>query len=177
MVDDATVGYALETQNRPFYPRAASDDLLVHEMAHQWFGNSVTIEDWHDLWLAEGFATYAEWLWDSAHGGRTPAEHFADLYAEPASSDLWSPAPTEFTDPAELFGRPVYDRGAMTLQVLRERIGSEDFSELLRTWAARHRHGSVRTPDLVALAEEVSGEELSGLFRTWLEQDGKPSGY
>jgi aminopeptidase N len=177
IVDNADVGYALETQTRPFYPGRVDTLTLVHEMAHQWYGDSVTVRDWHDLWLAEGFATYAEWLWDAAHGGRTPAEHFAGLYAEPAGSDLWHPAPTEFTDPADLFGRPVYDRGAMTLQVLRQRVGTKDFFTILRQWAKVHRHGNARTRQLEALAESISGKRLDALFDDWLRLDGRPGGY
>jgi aminopeptidase N len=177
IVDDADVGYALETQTRPFYPGGVGTGTLVHETAHQWYGDSVTLTDWHDIWLAEGFATYAEWLWDGAHGGPTPAEHFDDLYATPADDDLWHPAPTEFTDPADLFGSPGYDRGAMTLQALRERIGGADFARVLRAWAAEHRHGNARTADLVALAERISGKDLTTLFHDWLELDGRPAGY
>ena len=176
--DDAYVGYALETQTRPFYPPgAASPALVVHEVAHQWFGNSVTLTDWHDIWLNEGFATYAEWMWSGRSGGLTPRQHFDRLYSRAPSSDLWSPAPTEFTDPADLFGEPVYLRGAMTLQALRERIGSKDFFRLLRRWHAKHEHGSAETRDLVRLAEKVSGRDLGRLFRDWLRTDGRPSGY
>jgi aminopeptidase N len=177
VVDAVAVGYALETQNRPFYPDSVDSATLVHESAHQWFGNSVTLRDWHDIWMPEGFATYAEWLWIGAHGGRTPAQHFDDLYDTPASSGLWHPAPTEFTDAADLFGEPVYNRGAMTLQALRERIGSPDFFRLLKRWAARYRQGNAGSRELVALAERVSGEQLDQLFADWLELDGRPAGY
>lgn len=177
IVDNADVGYALETQTRPFYPFSLDTDTLVHESAHQWYGDSVTLRDWHDIWLAEGFATYAEWLWDAHHGGDTPAERFATLYAKPASDDLWHPAPTEFTKSADLFGSPVYNRGAMTLQVLRARVGSEDFFHIIKAWARIHRQGSARTPQLVALSERISGKQLDGLFATWLQKDGKPRGY
>ena len=177
VVDNASVGYALETQNRPFYPDSVDAATLVHESAHQWFGNSVTLRDWHDIWLPEGFATYAEWLWTGAHDGRTPAERFDDLYDTPPSSGLWSPAPTEFTDPADLFGEPVYNRGAMTLQALRERIGDADFFQLLKRWAADYRQGNAGTAQLLRLAEQVSGEQLDQLFADWLELDGRPSGY
>ncbi len=177
IVDDAPVGYALETQTRPFYPSSVDSDTLVHEMAHQWYGNSVTLRDWHDIWLAEGFATYAEWLWRASRGGPSTAQRFDALYATPASADLWHPAPTEFTDPADLFGEPVYDRGAMTLQALRERIGDADFFRFVKRWPALHRQGSATTAQLVALAEQVSGEQLDGLFADWLELDGRPGGY
>ena len=178
VVDDAYVGYALETQTRPFYPPGgASTSTVVHETAHQWFGNSVTLTDWHDIWLAEGWATYAEWLWSGAHDGRTPREHFDALYARGADDDLWSPAPTEFTDPADLFGEPVYSRGAMTLVVLRREIGSRDFKRLGRKWAAKHAYDNVTTRDFERLAEKVSGERLDDLFDDWLRLDGKPKGY
>nr|WP_227467223.1 M1 family metallopeptidase [Nocardioides lijunqiniae] len=177
VVDDADVGYALETQTRPFYPFAVDTVTLVHEMAHQWFGNSVTVSDWHDLWLAEGFATYTEWLWEARRGGRTPAQQFDSLYAQPASARMWSPAPTEFTDSRDLFGAPVYQRGAMTLQALRERIGDADFFAFLKIWARTYRHGNATTADLVRVAEQVSGQQLDQLFADWLELDGRPAGY
>jgi aminopeptidase N len=177
VIDNASVGYALETQTRPFFPFGASTLTLVHELAHQWYGDSVTLRDWHDIWLAEGFATYAEWLWSAAHGGATPAQRFANLYATPADDELWHPAPTGFTDKADLFGTPVYTRGAMTLQALRAEVGSPAFFTILRTWAAEHRQGNVRTAQLVALAERVSGEDLGPLFADWLELDGRPDGY
>jgi aminopeptidase N len=177
IVDDADVGYALETQDRPFYPFGLGTGVLVHETAHQWYGDSVTLTDWHDIWLAEGFATYAEWLWSGAHGGDRPSAHFNALYARPASAALWRPAPVKFTDPADLFGAPGYLRGAMTLQALRERVGGHDFFRILRRWAADHQHGNVRTRQLEALAEKVSGKRLDGLFDDWLRLDGKPRGY
>ena len=178
VVDDADVGYALETQSRPFYPVGSAGSLtVVHETAHQWFGNSVTLTDWHDLWLAEGWATYAEWMWTGAQGGKSPQEHFEDLYATDPDDDLWSPAPTEFEDAADLFGRHVYDRGAMALQALRREIGTEDFLELGRRWAATYRFDNVRTRDFERLAEEVSGQQLGRLFDDWLRLNGKPRGY
>ncbi|TIC82951.1 M1 family metallopeptidase [Nocardioides sp. GY 10127] len=178
LLDDAHVGYALETQTLPFYPVGpVGTRLVVHEQAHQWFGDAVGVRDWHDLWLAEGLATYAEWLWTGAHGGLTPATHFARLYARPASAPLWSPAPTTFTDPADLFGDPVYLRGAMTVQALRERIGGRDLLRVLRGWVRRHTGGTATTAGFEALAERVSGQDLSTFFDDWLRTDGKPAGY
>lgn len=177
VVDNAGVGYALETQTRPFYPYSVDPVTLVHETAHQWFGNSVTLRDWHDIWLAEGFATYAEWLWEASRGRRSTAQRFDDLYATPADAGLWRPAPTRFTSPSDLFGEPVYNRGAMTLQALRERIGDADFFRFVKRWAGLHRQANATTSQLVTLAEQVSGEQLDGLFADWLELAGKPAGY
>ena len=178
VVQDLGVGYALETQNRPTFDGVPDDATLVHELAHQWYGDSVTIRDWQDIWLNEGFATYAEDLWTAAHGGPSTAAAFRKLYDDnPASSSLWSPAPARFSDPADLFGSPVYTRGGMTLQALRTKIGSRDFFALLRRWAARHRHGNAATPQFLALAEQVSGQRLDRLFHDWLFVAHRPDGY
>lgn len=178
MVKDLGVGYALETQNRPTFDGTPDTATIVHELAHQWYGDSVTPRDWQDIWLNEGFATYAEDLWVAAHGGRSSAEAFRDRYrSHGPSSSLWSPAPARFTDPADLFGDPVYTRGAMTLQALRERIGSRDFFTVLRRWAGAHRGGVVGTPAFEALAERVSAEHLSTLFDDWLFVPRRPGGY
>jgi aminopeptidase N len=178
VVKDLGVGYALETQNRPVFDGAPDTSTIVHELAHQWYGDSVTPRSWEDIWLNEGFATYAEGLWAAAHGGPTTQQAFDQTYAEnTSSSDLWHPAPADFTDPADLFGDPVYTRGGMTLQVLRARVGSRAFFEILQRWAARHRGDAVTTDQFITLAERVSGQDLTDLFRVWLYTSGKPAGY
>lgn len=178
VIDRVGVGYALETQNRPVFDGAPDAVTVVHELAHQWYGDSVTLTRWTDLWLHEGFATYSEDLWNAVHGGPSPARAFRERYdANPASSSLWSPAPARFSDPADMFGAPVYERGAMTLQVLRERIGTSDFFAVMRRWAAAHREGHGTTAQLVALAERVSGQDLGPLFHDWLYVPARPSGY
>jgi len=172
------VGYALETQDRPTFDGAPDDVTVVHELAHQWYGDSVTPRDWQDVWLNEGFATYAEDLWTAGHGGRSTAAAFRARYAaHPASDPLWSPAPARFSNPVDLFGEPVYLRGGMALQALRARIGSADFFRVLHRWAAAHRYGTVTTPQLRALAERVSGRRLDGLFHDWLYVARRPKGY
>ncbi|HEY6685028.1 MAG TPA: M1 family aminopeptidase [Propionibacteriaceae bacterium] len=111
----------MKTQNRPVFDideGETVDDLTnVHEWAHQWYGDSVTLSDWVDIWLHEGFATYAQWLWTASHGGPSTAAQFQDEYdSHPASDKLWSPPPADFDDPTELFGSQGYLRGAMTLR-------------------------------------------------------------
>ena len=178
VVQDLGVGYALETQTRPFFDGVPDDATLVHEIAHQWFGDSVTPKDWGDIWLNEGFASYAEANWAQAHGGPTTWQAFQATYAANGpSSDLWSPAPNALEDPADLFADPVYTRGGMTLEALRHRIGDAAMRRLLTAWAREHRYGTVRTGQFVALAERVSGQDLGGFFREWLVVPERPAGY
>ena len=180
VVKDTDVGYALETQNRPVFDNDEGetvDDLTnVHEWAHQWYGNSVSLSDWGDIWLNEGFATYAEWLWTAAHGGPSTAEQFQKEYDNhPASDPLWTPAPAKLTDPADLFGAQGYLRGSMTLEALRQEVGSHDFFVILRRWAQQNAYGNVTTPEFIALSERVSGQNLDAFFNAWLYVAEKPA--
>lgn len=172
--DDEDAGYALETQTRPIYSGPPSEGTVAHELAHQWFGNSVSPERWQEIWLNEGFATYAEWLWTEHTGGTTAAARFDTYYARPDTSGIWNPPPG---DPGadNLFAGSVYTKGAMTLQALREKIGDRAFFTLLRTWYAANRDGTVGTADFVRLAERVSGQRLNAFFQTWIYTPGKPT--
>jgi aminopeptidase N len=171
--DDEDPGYALENQTRPIYSGVPDESTVAHELAHQWVGNKITPRLWRDIWLNEGFATYAEWLWAEANGGPTPQQQFDEVYATPAEDELWTVPPGD-PGPAALFDAAVYDRGAMTLQALRVTIGDAAFTEVLRQWAGRDQDVPVTTADLVALAEDVSGRDLDPLFQTWLYTPGKP---
>jgi aminopeptidase N len=182
IVPDADqISFALETQTRPvyapnFFRNGSADDkttVIAHELAHQWFGDSVSVHYWRDIWLNEGFATYAQWLWDEHLGRRTAQQAFDNTYAASVDNPLWKPPPG---DPGEkaLFGASVYRRGAMTLQALRVTVGDEAFFAILRAWASEHRYGNATTADFVALAERVSGRNLRSLFQAWLFQSGKP---
>lgn len=176
VVDKATnVGYALETQTRPVYDRAPDLSTLVHESAHQWFGDSVTLTRWQDIWLNEGFATYAEWLYSEQHGGQSAQQAFDALYARPASDDVWAFPPADPGSGAHIFETPVYARGAMALHKLRTAVGDTTFLRILRTWARDHRYGHGTTAQFVRLSERLSGKKLDALFHTWIGTAGKPS--
>ena len=172
--DNRDAGYALETQTRPIYSGAPSESTVAHELAHQWFGNSVSPGKWQDIWLNEGWASYAEWLWAEHTGGISPAEQFDELYAEPADSNLWAPAPAA-PGATGIFDRSVYDRGAMTLQALRQQIGDGSFFRLTKQWTSRYRDSDATTADFIALAERVSRQQLDDFFQTWLYTDTKPA--
>ena len=175
------VGYALESQTRVNYDRIPPESTVVHEIAHQWFGNSVGLTVWPDMWLNEGFATFSEWIYDERHGGPTAQESFDENYAIPEDSedgqDLWFPAPNALPDASVLFSSPVYTRGAMTLQALRAEVGDPTFFAILRTWYRENRNSSVRTADFIKLAERLSRRDLDAFFRVWLFEEGKPQSW
>ncbi len=173
---DEGLGVSLETQTLTLIGSdiasagRAADIVLVHELAHQWVGDAVSLSSWKDIWLNEGFATYAEWLFSERTGGLSAAQ-WARRYAGVDEFD----APPGDPGPQELFTGTVYIRGGMTLQALRERVGDDDFFALLRTWVEEHSVGSASTADFVALAERVSGEQLDDLFQAWLYADHLPA--
>ncbi|MFI2777898.1 M1 family metallopeptidase [Streptomyces sp. ALB3] len=165
-------GYALETQTRPFFPGPPDTGLLVHELAHQWFGDSVTPASWRDMWLNEGFATYAEWLWDADHGGAPVAESFGKAYADEAN---WAFPASRPPGAADLSRPPVYGRGAMVVHRIRQEMDDDEaFFGLLRGWPAEYRHGNASTADFTAYAERRSGLDLTELWETWLDGGSRP---
>lgn len=170
-------GFALENQTRPVYwPLGRrSTWLLVHELAHQWFGNHVSLTAWRDIWVNEGAATFMEHRFVEAGGGRSVAAWLrAEYDAHPPGDPFWRLTIGD-PGPARLFAWPVYDRGAMTMQALRQRIGDEDFWTLLRTWIARHGRGHASSADFEALAEEISGTDLDAFFDAWLRTSRRPA--
>jgi peptidase M1-like protein/immune inhibitor InhA-like protein len=180
IVDDvAGLGFALENQTRPIYARefftdpASGDAVVVHELAHQWYGDSLAVQNWRDIWLNEGFATYAEWLWSEHEGLGTVQEIFDSYYGTPADDPSWTLTIGD-PGPDNLFDGSVYERGGMTLHALRLRIGDAAFFRLLKTWATTHAGGNVSTPQFVALAEKISGQQLDDLFEVWLFTPSKP---
>ncbi|MBV9921567.1 MAG: M1 family metallopeptidase [Pseudonocardia sp.] len=152
--------------------RRTHERLVVHELAHQWFGNSLTVADWRHIWLNEGFATYAEWLWSEASGGRPAAEHAREWHARVAAQ----PVDLVLADPgvAGMFDERVYKRGGLVLHALRGSLGDERFFALLRDWTARHRHATVTTAQFVELARRYAATDLSPFFTAWLQRPALP---
>jgi len=178
IVDSAKyVGYSLETQTKPNFPAVPNEATLVHELSHMWFGDSLTLTKWPDIWLHEGFATWSEWIWSEHEGNKSAAQWFKQLYDSHSASDtaFWGPAVDNFLNPALLFNGTVYYRGGMTLEALREKIGDLAFFQLLKDWATQNRYGSVTTPQFISLAEQVSGQDLTAFFDAWIFQDAKPT--
>ncbi|MFD3698528.1 M1 family metallopeptidase [Streptomyces sp. NPDC058646] len=176
-----TLAYALETQTKPVYSGAPdSEELVLHELAHQWFGNSVSPESWKDMWLNEGFATYAEWLWAEDQGEHTAQERF-DAFLEGdtsvdgrAAADWDAFPPAAPPGPEDISGSPVYYRGAMVLHRIRQEVGDEKFFDLLRGWAVDHRHGNAGTAGFTAYAERRTGHDLKKVWDVWLYGKARP---
>ncbi|QCW50100.1 M1 family metallopeptidase [Nocardioides dongxiaopingii] len=146
--------------------------LVAHELAHQWFGNAVTLRRWQDIWLHEGFACYSEWLWSEASGGDSAddlATHHHDRLSR-LDEDLLLSDP----GPELMFDDRVYKRGALTLHALRRTVGDDAFFDLLRGWVADHAGGNVTTADFEREAAERTGHDLDALFEAWLHRTDLP---
>ena len=175
VVDHAPeVGYALESQTKSQYDETPGASTVVHEVSHQWFGNAVSLTVWPEIWLNEGFATFSEWIYDERHGGPAAQETFETTFAS-KSDAFWRRPPLNLGGPEFMFSSVPYDRGAMTLQALRVKIGDAAFFRLLRHWYGRNRDGNVTTAGFIALAEQVGGQQLDTFFDVWLSRPLKPT--
>ncbi|MFC7341616.1 M1 family metallopeptidase [Saccharopolyspora griseoalba] len=173
------LNFALENQTRPtyshlFFQYGSNVSVVVHENAHQWFGDSVSVDRWRDIWLNEGFASYAEWMWSESRGTGTTQEIFDHYYgAHPPDDPFWQVLPGD-PGPSNVFHPAVYDRGAMAVHALRNAVGDAAFREILRTWVGEHRDGNGTVEQFTDLAEKISGQDLDELFNAWLFTSGRP---
>jgi aminopeptidase N len=178
---DSDFGFALETQTRPVYSREfwaggeSNIGVVVHELGHQWFGDSVSVRNWRDIWLNEGFATFTQWRYDEDVAGVSANSVLRQVYRGiPADNEFWKLA---IGNPgaANEFAPAVYERGAMTLQALRRRIGDRPFFTIMRSWAAAHAGGNASIRDFITLATAVSGQNLDSFFNAWLYRPTRPA--
>ncbi|MGP9018148.1 M1 family metallopeptidase [Streptomyces sp. BR1] len=183
LIAGADTGFELETQTlslferslfvRPGFPEWYVDSVMVHELAHHWFGDSVSPRAWSDLWLNEGHATWYEALYAQEHG-KHPME--ARMRAAYRQSDAWraqggppaAPKPPAPGQKISIFRPVVYDGSALALYALRQEIGAPKFEELERRWVSEHRDGTATTADFVQLASDVAGRDLSTFLKAWL---------
>ncbi|CAM5344945.1 zinc metalloprotease [Streptomyces tanashiensis] len=190
LIADADTGFELETQTlslferglftEPAYPEWYVDSVMVHELAHQWFGDSVSPRAWSDLWLNEGHASWYEALYAEDTAGKSLERRMKAAYA---ASDGWradggppaAPEPPSPDHKISLFRPVVYDGSALVLYALRQEIGTEAFQRLERRWVTEHRDGTATTADFTALAGEVAGKDLTAFFRGWLYEAKTPA--
>ena len=169
--ESGLVGLAFEAQTiSVFAPDVLADPetasvILAHELSHQWFGDWVSPESWSDVWLNEGFATYAEWLW-SEHALDIPVDANADQARRHVTSDM----DTAVDDPGldAMFGIATYERGALVLHALRREVGDDAFFAILRKYLERFGGSVASTRDFIEVTGEVAGRDLEPLLRAWL---------
>ena len=198
LVVEADLGFALETQtlsimNTTWFrdnPQGVWDPVMLHELAHMWFGNSVSLWEWSDLWLSEGHASWYELLYAAEKGflkddtaGAPNRDGFDDfdelMRAIYALGDRWRGRWGPVARPVsgamdDLFSLNQYLGGALVLYALRQEIGDEAFQRVAREWQRRHRGRAASTDDWIALASEVAGRDLAPFLRAWLYEEKTP---
>ena len=183
LIADADTGFELETQTlslferrlftEPAFPAWYVDSVMVHELAHHWFGDSVSPRAWSDLWLNEGHASWYEALYADETAKQSLERRMKAAYT---ASDTWradggppaAPAPPSPGTKISLFRPVVYDGSALVLYALRQEIGRKSFERLERAWVQEHRDGTASTADFVHLASEIAGRDLGGFLQGWL---------
>jgi aminopeptidase N len=156
-----------------------SDDLIAHELAHQWFGDLVTCRDWSHAWLNEGFATFMEHVYREHHLGADEYDHGLkcdlEAYLGEARGRYRRPVICQdYEAPMDVFDRHLYEKGGLVLHLLRREVGDEAFWRGLNMYLTRHGRGLVETRDLSRALEDASGKSLERFFEQWIYRAGHP---
>ncbi len=174
------VGGAMEHQTMTSYsPVLITGDnrydyIMAHELAHHWWGNYVTLSDWREIWLNEGFATYSEALYFEALSGPDKLARYMQEQAGEYLSETNRLGHFSIYDPDHLWGGTVYEKGAWVLHMLRWTIGDADFFSTLKTFLDRYAYGNAQIADFISIAENNSGQQLDWFFDQWIYQPGYP---
>ena len=155
----------------------SSDDLIAHELAHQWFGDYVTCRDWSEGWLNEGFATFIEHVWREKDLGRDEYEYGlqSDLegyVGEAHGRYRRAIVCQDYDSPLDLFDRHLYEKGGLVLHILRTEVGDEVFWRGIAAYLNANANGIVETRDLMRSLEKASGRSLGKLFEQWVHRPG-----
>ncbi|MBC7187098.1 MAG: hypothetical protein H5U38_08700 [Calditrichaeota bacterium] len=152
------------------------DDVFVHELAHMWWGDCVTVESWHHCWLNEGFASYAEALYHEYYSGKS-AYH---AYMNTSLNALQYKDPVyryDLSNAMGIFDAVVYNKGAWILHMLRGMVGDSAFKDILRLYRERHKYGNATTEDFCRVCEEVTHTPLGWFFQEWVYDRWHPEYY
>ncbi|GAA5118678.1 M1 family metallopeptidase [Haloechinothrix salitolerans] len=168
-----SISFALETQGRPTYASWADLDTVVHEYAHQWYGNSVTIESWSDMCLNECFASYSEWLWAEAKQGMDLDQYYLNKVDELAGDDsFWADKLHKMGAGNEFDG--MYGKSKLAMHALRRKVGDDVFDQVLREWAREHRHSNASWPEFERFVSDRADVELAEFFDVWFRGEEIP---
>ncbi|MFD4673783.1 M1 family metallopeptidase [Lentzea sp. NPDC058450] len=166
------IGFSLETQTRPIYAAWADLETLVHENAHMWFGDAVSIKSWADICINECLASYAQWLW-LEHEGTDLDERYRDQVEQRRErSSFWAPKLYDMGKGNEFRG--VYDKGLLGMHALRKQVGDDVFFKALQSWVSEHRDGNASWPEFEEHFKKASGQDLTGFFKAWFRDSGIP---
>lgn len=179
----SAINYALETQDRSFFPSVNSlnGSTMFHELAHQWYGDAVTPEVWNDIWINEGMGTWGPTWYSRVLATETPdptaveTTYFNSWNNTASTSANWDTPPSGMTRTDQLYGYQTYTRGAQFYEALRTALGTTDFLAFVKLWQVRYDGGNGGAADFEALAEEVSGRDLTAFFADWIHESGKPA--
>jgi len=181
VVADTRLAFALETQTISLFGTnilgdPISDIVVAHELAHQWFGNSISPARWQDIWLNEGFATYASALWVEHRSGENAFEGMLRSWYNTITSPRFIRPEFFIGDPSRraLFDGAVYFRGAWVLHALRLEVGDALFFEILRTYHESYQNSHATTDDFIAIVNDVTGEDFGEFFHSWLFEEEVP---
>ena len=167
---EQTAGSAMEMQTLSFFPRSyikgdrSTEYIVAHELAHQWFGNSLTVSNWSDLWLNEGWATYSEMLWIEHNQGTEAMEDAIAKYESKIEPGMSMAAPPK----DDIFHQNVYYKGMSCLHNLRKKIGDEAFFNGAREYTKNNQNSNVTVDSLIEAMESSSGHKLGGFFEEWM---------
>lgn len=178
VVVNEALGAALETQTlsifgTDFFAGDRLETVIAHELAHQWFGDSVSVADWKDIWLNESFATYSQGLWEEESRGDAALDTWIEGRYARVDTNIQAGNYTQPGNPRpdNLFNGSVYSWGGLSLHALRLQVGDDDFFETLQTYHSRFENGNATTADFIGVAEEISGQQLESFFDRWLFSD------
>jgi aminopeptidase N len=167
------IGFSLETQGRPIYAKWTQLDTVVHENAHQWFGDSVSVDTWSDICLNECFASYAQWLWSEAKDKQNLDERYRSGVDRTKNREsFWGNKLHGMGTGNEFNG--VYDKGVLAIHALRRQIGEEAFARVLKEWPAAYKDSNATWKQFEDFVEKTSGQQLRGFFDAWFHSDKIP---
>jgi aminopeptidase N len=169
------IGFSLETQGRPTYAKWTELETVVHENAHQWFGDSVSVDKWSDICLNECFASYAQWLWTEAKDKQNLDQRYRQAIDKTRTRDaFWANKLYGMGTGNEFLG--VYDKGVLAMHALRRQLGEDAFGKVLKGWPAAHKDGNASWPRFEEFVQGVAGgQDLRGFFDAWFHSDKIPA--